>query len=137
MFDEMSKHMPFVYKIAFANRWLFGGVIDSMKLNNVTTAPTMLSASVKSNVLPIEAIALVNFRIHPQNSVEDVFDLGLVSDNVFFLSWQIEMGFNKVIESSVGDVIVVPGLMIWIYGKVDSLDLTLFLYRIWFMELMN
>ena len=26
MFDEMSKHMPFIYKVAFANRWLFGGL---------------------------------------------------------------------------------------------------------------
>ena len=82
MFDEISKHMPFVYKIAFANRWLFGGVIDSYlsqspatnAMLRTTTAPTMLSASVKTNVLPIEAIAVVNFRIHPQNSVEDVFE---------------------------------------------------------------
>ena len=149
MFDEMSKHMPFVYKIAFANRWLFGGVIDSYlsqvpatnAMLRTTTAPTMLSASVKSNVLPIEAIALVNFRIHPQNSVEDVFDhvRGLVeSDNVEVRalsyrgrpasqvsSWD-SRGY-KVIESSVkeifGDVIVVPGLMIAgsdtrHYGKV-------------------
>ena len=84
--------MPFVYKIAFANRWLFGGVIDSYlsrvpatnAMLRTTTAPTMLSASVKSNVLPIEAIALVNFRIHPQNSVEDVFDhvRGLVESDL-------------------------------------------------------
>ena len=65
MFDEMSKHMPFVYKIAFANRWLFGGLVDSYlsqvpatnAMLRTTTAPTMLSASVKTNVLPIEAIA--------------------------------------------------------------------------------
>ena len=39
MFDEISKHMPFVYKIAFANRWLFGGVIDSY----LSQAPATLS----------------------------------------------------------------------------------------------
>ena len=149
MFDEMSKHMPFVYKIAFANRWLFGGIIDSYlsqvpatnAMLRTTTAPTMLSASVKTNVLPIEATALVNFRIHPKNSVEDVFDhvKDLVeNENVEVRalsysgrpasqvsSWE-SRGY-KVIESSVkeifGDVIVAPGLMIAgsdtrHYGKV-------------------
>ena len=149
MFDEMSKHMPFVYKIAFANRWLFGGIIDSYlsqvpatnAMLRTTTAPTMLSASVKTNVLPIEAAALVNFRIHPKNSVEDVFDhvKDLVeNENVEVRalsysgrpasqvsSWE-SRGY-EVIESSVkeifGDVIVAPGLMIAgsdtrHYGKV-------------------
>ena len=149
MFDEISKHMPFVYKMAFANRWIFGGIVDSYlsrvpatnAMLRTTTAPTMLSASVKTNVLPIEAIALVNFRIHPQNSVEDVFAhvRGLVeNENVEVRalsyagrpasqvsSWESE-GY-KVIESSVkeifGDVIVAPGLMIAgsdtrHYGKV-------------------
>jgi carboxypeptidase PM20D1 len=64
----------------FANRWLFDGVIDS-QLSNVTfanamlrttTAPTMLSGSVKTNVLPIEAIATVNFRVHPRDTPESV-----------------------------------------------------------------
>ena len=149
MFDEMSKHMPFVYKIAFANRWLFGGIIDSYlsqvpatnAMLRTTTAPTMLSASVKTNVLPIEATALVNFRIHPKNSVEDVFDhvKDLVeNENVEVRtlsysgrpasqvsSWE-SRGYEEI-ESSVkeifGDVIVAPGLMIAgsdtrHYGKV-------------------
>ena len=149
MFDEMSKHMPFIYKVAFANRWLFGGLIDSYlsripatnAMLRTTTAPTMLSASIKTNVLPIEAIGTVNFRIHPRNSVEDVFEhvRDLVeSENVEVRamsysgrpasevsSWE-SRGY-KVIEKSVqeifGDVVVVPGLMIAgsdsrHYGKV-------------------
>jgi len=149
MFDEMSRHMPFIYKIAFANRWLFGGLIDSYlakipatnAMIRTTTAPTMLSASIKTNVLPIEAVGTVNFRIHPRNSVEDVFDhvRELVeSDDVEIRemhysgsqasevsSW--ESSGYKVIESSVreiyGDVVVAPGLMIAgsdsrHYGKV-------------------
>ena len=149
MFDEMSKHMPFIYKVAFANRWLFGGLIDSYlsripatnAMLRTTTAPTMLSASIKTNVLPIEAIGTVNFRIHPRNSVEDVFEhvRDLVeSENVEVRamsysgrpasevsSWE-SRGY-KVIEKSVqeifGGVVVVPGLMIAgsdsrHYGKV-------------------
>jgi carboxypeptidase PM20D1 len=66
----------------FANRWLFGGLLED-QLSNVsttnavlrtTTAPTMLTGSIKTNVLPIEATATVNFRIHPRDSVKDVID---------------------------------------------------------------
>ena len=149
MFDEMSRHMPFIYKIAFANRWLFGGLIDTYlsrlpatnAMLRTTTAPTMLSASIKANVLPIEAVGVVNFRIHPRNSVEDVFEhvRGLVENEDVEVramsysgrpasevsSWE-SRGY-KVIENSVrevyGDVIVAPGLMIAgsdsrHYGKV-------------------
>ena len=80
MFDEISRYMPFEQRLFFANRWLFGSMIDD-KLANIsftnallrtTTAPTMLSASSKQNVLAIEAIATVNFRIHPRDSIDDV-----------------------------------------------------------------
>ena len=80
MFDEVSKHMPFGYRFLFANRWLFGGMIDSQMSSTpvinamirTTTAPTMLSGSIKSNVLPIEASALINFRLHPRDSIKSV-----------------------------------------------------------------
>lgn len=80
MFDSISRHMSFGYKVLFANQWLFGGVLEDQLSNSTfgnamlrtTTAPTMLSGSVKTNVLPIEAIATVNFRIHPQDTTESV-----------------------------------------------------------------
>jgi carboxypeptidase PM20D1 len=80
MFDEVSKHMPYGYRFLFANRWLFGGVLDSQlsstpvinAMIRTTTAPTMLNGSVKSNVLPIEASALINFRLHPRDSIDSV-----------------------------------------------------------------
>ncbi|MCH7742845.1 MAG: M20/M25/M40 family metallo-hydrolase [Proteobacteria bacterium] len=80
MFDTISRYMPFVPRVFFANRWLFAGVLDDQlsaqgmtnAMLRTTTAPTMLSASVKINVLPVEAIAGVNFRVHPRDSVEDV-----------------------------------------------------------------
>jgi carboxypeptidase PM20D1 len=106
-----------------------------------TTAPTMLSASVKVNVLPIEAVATVNFRVHPRDSVEDVVNhvrRVVEQENVEVRvpegggrpasrvsDWQ-SIGF-EVIERSVreiyGEVVVTPGLMIAgsdtrHYGKV-------------------
>jgi carboxypeptidase PM20D1 len=82
MFDEVSKHMPFSYRFLFANRWLFGGIIESQMSSSpvinamirTTTAPTMLNGSIKSNVLPIEASALINFRLHPRDTIESVTD---------------------------------------------------------------
>ena len=78
--DVVSRYFPFSQRIIFANQWLLGGVLESTlsreqvpnAMMRTTTAPTMLSASVKENVLPIEAIATVNFRLHPRDSVEDI-----------------------------------------------------------------
>jgi carboxypeptidase PM20D1 len=72
--------MPFLPRMLFANRWLFGPLVErqlealpfASAMLRTTAAPTMLSGSPKVNVLPIEAVATVNFRIHPRDSVEDV-----------------------------------------------------------------
>ena len=138
MFDTASRYMPFSYRLLFANRWLFDGVIDDQlsalpfgnAMLRTTTAPTMLSASTKVNVLPIEAVATVNFRVHPRDSVEDVVnhvkavvenefvkvqvseDIGRAASEVS--DWNSE-GFADVARSVrqvYGDVVVTPGLMI-------------------------
>ncbi|MEM7492130.1 MAG: M20 family peptidase [Pseudomonadota bacterium] len=72
--------MPFVQRMAFANQWLLGPAIEgaaakSAPLNamiRTTTAPTMLVGSAKENVLAQRAIAIVNFRIHPNDTEEDI-----------------------------------------------------------------
>jgi carboxypeptidase PM20D1 len=142
MFDTTSREMPFSLKMLFANRWLFSGLIEAMLAKDpatnamlrTTTAPTMLTASVKTNVLAIEAIATVNFRVHPRDTIVSIFDhvSGVVeNDNVevrpmawdgFGLgqpasevsSWESK-GY-KNIEQSVKNiyenVIVAPGLMV-------------------------
>jgi carboxypeptidase PM20D1 len=79
-FDAIGPHMPFLPRMMFANRWLFGSLVERQlaqlsfadAMLRTTTAPTMLAASPKENVLPIEAVATVNFRIHPRDSVDDV-----------------------------------------------------------------
>ena len=72
--------LPLAQRVLVANSWLFGPLlvneISKSPAGNAmlrtTTAPTMLSGSIKSNVLPIEARAVVNFRLHPQDSIADV-----------------------------------------------------------------
>lgn len=149
MFDTASRYMPFGARILFANRWLFGGLIDeqmsSVTFSNAmlrtTTAPTMLSGSVKTNVLPIEAVATVNFRLHPRDTVQGVIahvrevvenesvtvrvreDAGRAASEVS--DWD-SPGFAAIetaLRQTYGDVVVAPGLMIAgsdsrHYGKV-------------------
>ena len=147
MFDNISRHMPFVPRVFFANQWLFDGLINDQlsgapttnAMLRTTTAPTMLSGSVKTNVLPIEAVATVNFRIHPRDSMDSiesyVTDL-VASDSISVhrrggadasavSDWKAP-GFAIIAQSMReihGDIPVAPGLMIAAsdsrhYGKV-------------------
>jgi carboxypeptidase PM20D1 len=78
MFRALGPSLPFYGRAAIANEWLFSPLLDralsvSPPLNAIlrtTIAPTMLVASPKDNVLPTEARATVNLRIHPRDSVE-------------------------------------------------------------------
>lgn len=71
----MGPHFEhFRAKMAFANTWLFGSTILEQLHSHTTTAPTMLSGGVKDNVIPTEASAVVNFRIMPGETVQDVHD---------------------------------------------------------------
>ncbi len=76
----VAADMPWIKRAVLANGWLFARLVDAQlsalpsgnALMRTTTAPTMLSGSVKDNVLPQAASALVNFRIHPRDSVASV-----------------------------------------------------------------
>ena len=77
-----ASDMPFVQKMALANMWLFGGMVEKTfsatpsgnAMVRTTTAPTMLGGSAKENVLPQRSTAIVNFRVHPNDTVADVVD---------------------------------------------------------------
>ena len=62
----------FVSKMAFANQWLFSGQILEGLNAHTTIAPTIVEGGVKDNVIPTTASVVVNFRIMPGESVEDV-----------------------------------------------------------------
>src|SRR2546425_8017222 len=82
MFDYVGPELPFGARLVMANRWLLGGVLANQlgaspqgrALLRTTTAPTVVQAGVKGNVLPSTARALVNFRILPGDSVESVVE---------------------------------------------------------------
>jgi carboxypeptidase PM20D1 len=78
----IGPEMNFLYRVAIANLWatekLVVRFMQSTPQGNAivrtTTAPTMLTASVKDNILPIGATAIVNFRIHPNDSISTVLE---------------------------------------------------------------
>ncbi|MFT5576257.1 MAG: carboxypeptidase PM20D1 [Bermanella sp.] len=71
---------PFSQRMLFANAWLFSPILKSVLAADpstnagirTTTAATMLAGSVRDNVLPIIASAVVNFRILPGETVDSV-----------------------------------------------------------------
>jgi carboxypeptidase PM20D1 len=149
MFDTASRYMPFGYRMLFANRWLFNHLIETQlstvpfanAMLRTTTAPTMLSGSIKTNVLPIEAVATVNFRVHPRDTVEDVVNhvRSIVENDAVSVrppsgggraasevsDWH-SPGFaaiEQALRETYGELVVTPGLMIAgsdtrHYGKV-------------------
>lgn len=80
LLEFVGPEMPFADRVAIANLWLFGGRVRRRlegapandALIRTTIAPTMLQGSVKENVLPARARAVVNFRIRPGDSVANV-----------------------------------------------------------------
>ena len=80
MLTTIGRNMPFGKRLVFANLWLFKPfLIDQLvqsKLTNATirttTAATVFNAGEKENALPINASAIVNFRLLPGDSIESV-----------------------------------------------------------------
>ena len=82
LFRAAAPDMPFMSRMAFANLWLFQGMVEGQMAEipaanamiRTTTAPTMLVGSAKENVLAQRATAIVNFRIHPNDTEEDILE---------------------------------------------------------------
>lgn len=80
LFATVAPRMGFDRRLVLANLWLFEPLVvrqlaaspGTDALVRTTLAPTMLSGSVKDNVLPTRATAVVNFRIHPRDTPESV-----------------------------------------------------------------
>ncbi len=79
-FAYLGPEMPFVPRMVSANLWLFDSLVRrqlaakpvSDATIRTTTAVTMIEGGVKANVLPPKAKAIVNFRILPGDTVNNV-----------------------------------------------------------------
>lgn len=80
MMRALSPELSFTNRMAVANEWLFGSVLRArladdpaaQALLGTTIAPTMIAGGVRPNVLPAEATAMINFRIHPRDDADDL-----------------------------------------------------------------
>ena len=71
---------PFPTRVFLANLWLMSPLVehymqaipDSAARLHTSIAPTMITGGVKDNVLPPQASATINFRLHPRDSVAGV-----------------------------------------------------------------
>lgn len=79
MFDTLGRRSSFLYRLIFANMWLFKGVLDIIckksggemnALLRTTVAFTQASGSQAPNVLPPNASLTANLRLNPADSVE-------------------------------------------------------------------
>ncbi len=136
-FDAMGRHFSFEKRLIFANRWLFGPFLENLlsqtnttnAMLRTTTAPTVINGGIKDNVLPGEAVAKINFRIHPRDTSDSVIEhvKTIIDDDMVQVSPQgkpnnaspvsshdsegykvLEQTFSAVF----GKIITVPGLTI-------------------------
>ena len=82
MFERIGPEMSFIRRMAFANLWLFRGLVkqqlaqapETNSMIRTTTAPTLIEGGAKENILPRKVTAVVNFRILPGDTIKAVID---------------------------------------------------------------
>ena len=78
--QTLALSKPLLERLLLTNLWLFKPLVISQLLQNpptaaqlrTTTAPTILKAGSKENVLPQSSTAILNVRIHPEETVASV-----------------------------------------------------------------
>jgi len=82
MLQHLASEMNFAYRMIMSNLWIFSPVVtrimsgrpSSDAVMRTTTAVTMFNAGIKDNVISPTATAIINHRIHPAQSVEEVIE---------------------------------------------------------------
>ena len=83
MFDTLGRHSNFLYRMIFANLWLFSGVLDILckksggelnALMRTTVAFTQAKGSSASNVIPPEATLVSNIRLNPNDTMDSALE---------------------------------------------------------------
>ncbi len=108
--EAIGPQMPFFYRIVMANLWLFRGLVkrelDRMPATkaamSTTIATTIFESGIKENVLPTQARAIVNFRIHPNDTIDSVKEHVIKSINDPRI--EIRKLFGSINPSHVSDV---------------------------------
>ncbi|MDE2614343.1 MAG: M20 family peptidase [Burkholderiales bacterium] len=137
MFQAIAPELPFGQRLAMSNLWLLRPVVESVlsrgaatnAMLRTTTAMTILRAGNKENVLPGRAEAVVNFRILPGDTSQQVVEhvRRVIADErieVTMLNAPVEPSrlasadapsfhtIERAVREVFPDAIVAPGLML-------------------------
>lgn len=82
LLETISPHMAFFQRLVLSNLWLFKPVVvqnyEQTTSGNAsirtTLAPTIFKSGIKENLLPVEATAVLNFRILPGETSDEVIE---------------------------------------------------------------
>lgn len=83
MFDTLGRRSSFVYRMLFANLWLFKPILDAVckksggdlnALVRTTVAFTQMKGSLAPNVIPPTASMVANLRLNPSDSVASAME---------------------------------------------------------------
>lgn len=80
MMRALAPELSLTNRAALANEWLAGPLLrqrlagdpTAQALLGTTVAPTMIEGGIRPNVLPAEATAMINFRLHPRDTSADI-----------------------------------------------------------------
>tara|TARA_B110000503_G_scaffold31884_1_gene51721 strand:- start:109938 stop:111371 length:1434 start_codon:yes stop_codon:yes gene_type:complete len=125
----LGPEMPFFRRMVFANLWMTESMILKQLNAHTTTAPTMIEGGIKDNVIPTTASVVINFRIMPGQSIQEVYDhvLEVVNDPRIQITPLPSGGYEaspvssanteafelleKTVKQVFGDVVVSPFLL--------------------------
>ena len=139
LFRGLGPLLPFGMQFALANSWLFGGVVRknlekhpvTYAMIHTTSAPTIIKAGFKDNVLPSRATALVNFRLMPGDSIAAVCERvrkiiddervkfeplpGFISEPSTFSSTESPQynALTRTIREMLNGIVVAPSLVVF------------------------
>ncbi|XP_019614153.1 PREDICTED: N-fatty-acyl-amino acid synthase/hydrolase PM20D1-like [Branchiostoma belcheri] len=83
--EHLATEMSLLPRLLTANLWLFTPVVrwvlaqkpSTNALCRTTTAVTRFNAGIKDNVIAPEAVAIVNHRVHPKQTIQEVLEHNL------------------------------------------------------------
>lgn len=160
MFDTLGRHSTFLYRMIFANMWLFKGVLNQLckktggELNallRTTIAFTQASGSIAPNVIPPRAAMVANLRLNPEDSIQTATERlkSIVNDPTIEIAIDSAMNpspisetncpaWNKVaaaVANTWSGCIVAPYLMVQCSDSRHYRDLSNHVYRFSAMDL--
>ncbi len=83
LFDTLGRHSSFLYRMIFANLWLFAPILDLIckssggelnALMRTTVAFTQMSGSSAANVIPPKAQMISNMRLNPYDTIDSAIE---------------------------------------------------------------